>query len=74
METFTFWAVLLVLALVLLLEGASLSPPGRFHTVMVGGLYFLTILVLLLAGGASLSSQWPTFSFRPPAYVLGAPS
>ena len=37
METFTFWTILFVLALVLLLEGASLSPPGRFHKAMVGG-------------------------------------
>jgi hypothetical protein len=74
METFTFWTALFVLALVLLLEGASLSPPGRFHKAMVGGLYLLAILVLALAGGASLSTQGATFSLSPPAFFLGAPS
>ena len=74
MATFTFWTALFVLALVLLLEGASLSPPGRFHKAMVGGLYALAILVLILAGSAGLSSQMPTFSLRPPAFFLGAPS
>ena len=74
METFTFWTILFVLALALLLEGASLSPPGRFHKAMVGGLYLLAILVLALAGGASLSAQGPTFSLAPPAFFLGVPS
>ncbi|MGC8529945.1 MAG: hypothetical protein ACP5OP_07095 [Leptospirillia bacterium] len=74
MVTFTFWTALYVGALVFFLEGASLSPAGPFHKAMVGGLYALAILVVALAGSVFLSTQWPTFSLRPPAFFLGAPS
>ena len=74
MDALTFWTLLFVLALVLLLEGASLSPPGRFHKAMVGGLYLLAILVVVLAGTSLLALQSPTFSLRSPTFFLGAPS
>ena len=74
MDALTFWTLLFVLALVLLLEGASLSPPGRFHKAMVGGLYLLAILVVVLAGTSLLALQRPTFSLRSPTFFLGAPS
>ena len=74
MATLTFWTILFVLALILLLEGASLSPPGRFHKVMVGGLYFLAVLVFVLAGVTLFGVQGPTFSGSLPTYFLGAPS
>ncbi|MGC8501086.1 MAG: hypothetical protein ACP5OS_07935 [Leptospirillia bacterium] len=74
METIFFWTLLLVLTMLLLLEGVSLTPPGRFRNLLLGGLFLLALLVVLGAGGTFLSQQLPGFSGSFPTFFPGTPS
>ncbi|MHB8369292.1 MAG: hypothetical protein ACYDBP_06295 [Leptospirales bacterium] len=74
METIFFWTLLLILTMLLLLEGVSLTPPSRLHNALLGGLFLLALLVVLGAGGSFLSLQLPGFSASFPTFFLGAPS
>ncbi len=75
MDLAFFWMVLFVLAMILLLEAASLLPPRtpRQHLAL-GGLILLVAGTFAVTTRMMLSHQLPSFSLALPTFFLSFPS
>jgi hypothetical protein len=75
MDLSFFWMVLLVFAMILLLEAASLFPhDSRRHRLTIGGLILLVAGLFLTTTRMMLGHQLPSFSLALPTFFLSIPS
>ena len=75
MDLAFFWMVLFVLAMILLLEAASLLPPRTpRQRLALGGLILLVAGTFAVTTRMMLSHQLPSFSLALPTFFLSLPS